>query len=130
MKMKSLLLLFVALTFTLSVFSQSLADQVVGEFKGKLRNKTVDLDDYKINITKVSDTKVKIQPLTGVQSQTFTVDLIEETMGTIKVIKFKFATDHILNNGMYVDQNKKLSYAVHLGGAEMNNIEVFVGEKQ
>lgn len=122
-------LLGICISTTLPEHPTSLADKVVGIYKGKLRNPTVDLDNYKIKITKINDTKVKIQPKTGNQSQTFDVDLEEQTMGTITIIKFKLPEDHLLNNGMFAEVNSRLSYVIHLGGDDLRNIEVFVGAK-
>ncbi len=109
--------------------AQSLSDKVAGEFKGRLKNQSSDLNDYKIKITKISDTKVKVQPLTGTQSQTFIAELTESQMGSITVIKFKLPSDHLMNNGMYVDSNKRLSYSIFLGGDDDRNIEIFSGSK-
>lgn len=122
-------LLGIGISATLVENTPDLADKVVGIYKGKLRNSTVDLDDYKIKITKINDTKVKIQPQTGSQSHTFDVDLEEQTMGTVTVIKFKLPGDHLLNNGTFAEVNNRLSYAIHLGGDDPRNIEVFVGKK-
>jgi len=116
-------------TFNLQAQNQSLADKTIGEFKGKLRNQDHNLTDYKIKITKVSDQVVKIQPVSGSSSQTFEVKLTEQIMGSVTMIKFKLPGDHIMNNGMFVEQNGRLSYSMHLGGDNPRNIEVFTGTK-
>jgi len=117
-------------TFNLQGQNQSLADKVVGEFKGKLQNKNHKIKNHKIKITKVSDIKVKIQPVSGSSSQSFEVKLTEQVAGNITMIKFKIPGDHIMNNGMFVKSNGKLSYSMHLGGEDPRNIEVFVGSKK
>lgn len=126
----SLLLILFLTAASLSLQAQSIADQVAGIYKGKLQNKSVKLNNYKIKIEKISDFKVKIQALSGAQSQTLEVELVEQSMGSQTVIKFKFPTDHLLNNGMFVKSNGRLSYAVHLGTDDPRNLEVFSGEKQ
>ena len=118
-----------ALPLDLSAQNQSLADQVSGEFKGKLRNQTSDLSNYKIKITKVSDDTVKIQPKIGSSSQTFEVKLTEQVAGEITMIKFKMPGDNIMNNGMFIQSNGRLSYSIHLGGDNPRNLEVFSGKK-
>lgn len=122
-------LLGICISASISEENPSLADQVVGIYKGKMRNPSVDKSNHKIKITKINDTKVKIQPKTGNQSQTIEVDLEAQTMGSVTVIKFKLPGDHLLNNGMYAEVNGRLSYAVHLGGDDPRNIEVFSGKK-
>lgn len=127
------LLILALLSFGVSITvsgQTSLADQVVGVYKGKLRNSSVDLNNYKIKIIKVSDLKVKIQPKTGNQSQSFELELEEQTMGSIKVIKFKMPGNHLMNNGMFAETNGRLSYGLHLGGDDVRNIEVFAGKKE
>ena len=122
-------LMGINISSTIPEENTSLADQVVGIYKGKMRNPTVDKNNHKIKITKINDTKIKIQPKTGNQSQTMEVELEAQTMGSVTVIKFKLPGDHLLNNGMYAEANGRLSYAVHLGGNDPRNIEVFSGKK-
>jgi len=125
-----LLTTFTLFSFTSDLSGQSLADQVAGNYKGTLRNPTNTQNDYRIKLVKINDTKVRIQPFTGTLSQTIEVDLEEQTMGTITLIKFKMPGDHMANNGMYAAENGRLTYIFHLGGDDDRNIELFSGKRQ
>ncbi len=125
-----LVALLIGFFFSPSLSGQELANQLVGTFKGKLRNQTIEVNDYEIKVVRVDSTKIRIEPLTGSQSQTVVIELTEQTMGSVTIIKFKMPTDHLFNNGMYVNENGRISYGLFLGGTDPRNIEIFTGKKQ
>jgi len=113
-----------------SDLSTSYADQVKGTYEGDMQNPTAGhLTDYRIIVTKVSDTKIHIAPAEGVASQTFDADL-EASTAMNGAITLK-ADDILETNGQYMEVNgtKKLTYTYHLGGDDDGSVEVFVGKR-
>ena len=110
--------------------STSYADQAKGTYKGDMQNPTEGhLTDYKIVVTKISDTKIHIAPAEGAASQTFDADLEASTVNG--ALTLKADTDILTTNGSFADVNgtKKLAYTYHLGGDDDGSVEVFVGER-
>jgi len=104
------------------------ADDVVGTYVGTLQNPTMGMvEDYRITVTKNSDTEVTIAPASGGDSATFNATL--EAGSVANTLILKVATDILANNGSYSKLTEGLSYTLHLGGDDEHNVEVFVGKK-
>ena len=108
----------------------TLADQIVGNFKGTLQNPGGNIPDYLIIVTEINNTRVNVASASGGSSATFVVDLESEVSGNITSIILKSPDDILENNGTFVASTGKLSYAFQLGGNDDYNIEVFLGDKQ
>ncbi len=112
----------------------SLADQVKGTFIGEFQNPSMSSSqsNYKIIVTKIDDTSVRVAPASGSASSTFVANLESTVNGSVTSITLKAPDDIVENNGTFVVVAGVglLSYAYHLGGSDSANLEIFSGAKQ
>ena len=110
----------------------SLASQIQGTFIGEFQNPSMSQSNYKIIVTKIDDTSVRVAPASGSASSTFVANLESNVSGSVTSITLQAPDDILENNGTFaiVGSVGRLSYAYHLGGSDSGNVEVFSGTKQ
>ena len=110
----------------------SLASQIQGTFIGEFQNPSMSQSNYKIIVTKIDDTSVRVAPASGSASSTFVANLESNVSGSVTSITLKAPDDIVENNGTFVMVNGvgRLAYAYHLGGSDRENLEIFSGAKQ
>ncbi len=106
-----------------------MAQQVSGTYIGLYEYKE-SVADYSITVEEISPKEVRIHSTSGNLSASFNVNLKETDLGNEKVIFLQFPQSTFQSHGSYVISSKKLSYNLHMGGTDINNVEKFSGIKK
>ena len=123
-----------AFLFCLSIAHLSaqgtLADEVVGTYIGEMAKNSTTVADHAIEITRVSDERVRIASVSGTGSSTFEANLTVWDMGNVRTISFSADASLMLQNASVVPSTGRFAYAIVNMVSGSRNIEIFNGGKE
>ncbi len=114
-------------SFSTNTNNASLADELVGVYTGMFSKDGKLNKEYKVKVTKVSDSVIQVVPFDGIGSIPFKAKIWEDNLSAIRVVRLESVNGVALKNGMMTPANGRMSYGISSDkGAKL---EVFSGIK-